>query len=81
MDIDHEKLAGLSAELGAVLDKEKPANNAPKEVQDCLLLLTYHFAELVLSNPSPKEAVEKLPKEWQEDVRAVAKMIHSYRTK
>lgn len=79
MDINHKKLAQWSRELGDVLDKKKTANQAPQEVQDCLLLLTYHFAELVLSSGEPKEALAAIPKEWQEDVQAVAKMIHSYR--
>lgn len=81
MDVNHEKLAALSAELGAVLDKEKPANDAPKEVQDCLLLLTYHFAELVLNTGEPKKAIKRIPGGWQEDVQTVARMIHSHRTK
>ena len=81
MDIDHEKLTRLSSELGDVLDKKKPAQKAPAEVQECLLLITYYFAELVLQTGDPKDALKTLPKEWQEDVQAVAKMIHSRRTK
>ncbi|AIM40813.1 hypothetical protein PR08_gp56 [Idiomarinaceae phage Phi1M2-2] len=81
MDINHEKLSNLSAELGAVLDKEKPANDAPVEVQECLLLLTYHFAELVYEHEEPKEAIKSIPESFQEDVRAVAKMIHKHRRK
>ena len=81
MDIDFEKMSVLSAEFGAVLDKKKSANEAPLEVQQCLLLITYYFAELVLSTGEPKEALKTLPKEWQEDVQTVAKMIHSRRTK
>ena len=79
MDIDFEKMSRLNAELGEVLNKKKTANDAPKEVQECLLLLTYHFADLVLSNKNPKEALKTIPKEFREDVQAVGRMIHSYR--
>jgi hypothetical protein len=81
MDIDHKKLESQSKQLGDIWDGRVKADGADKEVQHCLLLLTYHFAELVLSNPEPKEALLKLPENFQDDVRTVAKMIHSYRTK
>lgn len=81
MDIDHEKLARQSKQLGDILDGKAKANSADKEVQHCLLLLTYHYAELVLSCEDRKEALQTIHPEWREDVKEMAKLIYSKRTK
>lgn len=81
MRIDHDKLSAQSKELGDIIDGKMKANEAEPEVQHCLLLLTYHFAELVLSNQDQKAAFKKIPKEFREDVKAIAKQIKSQHTK
>lgn len=81
MNLDHDKLSSQSKQLGDILDGNIKANDADDEVQHCLLLLTYHFAELVLSNQDQKAAFKKIPPKFKDDVKAIAKLIKSERMK